>query len=96
MGSGHDGLEAALADRFRPLSPSHAAGLSPREMDVLRSIAEGRTDREIAERLFISERTVHVHVRHVLAKLGVSSRTQAAAVALREGLVPLGGRPLRG
>ena len=64
-------------------------GLSPREMEVLTVICEGRTDREIAERLFISERTVHVHVRRVLAKLGVSSRTQAATMALRQGLVAL-------
>ena len=65
-------------------------GLSPREMEVLAVICEGRTDREIAERLFISERTVHVHVRRVLAKLGVSSRTQAATMALRQGLVAPG------
>ena len=61
-------------------------------MEVLAVICEGRTDREIAERLFISERTVHVHVRRVLAKLGVSSRTQAATMALRQGLVARFGR----
>jgi DNA-binding CsgD family transcriptional regulator/tetratricopeptide (TPR) repeat protein len=70
-------------------SPAETYGLSPREQEVLRIVAEGRTDREIAERLFISERTVHVHVRNVLAKLGVTSRTQAASLALRQGLVPL-------
>ena len=66
-----------------------AYGLSPREREVLNILAEGRTDRDIAARLFISERTVHVHVRRVLAKLGVSSRTQAAGVAIRQGLVPM-------
>jgi DNA-binding CsgD family transcriptional regulator/tetratricopeptide (TPR) repeat protein len=68
--------------------PSDVYGLSPREQEVLNILAEGRTDRDIAARLFISERTVHVHVRRILAKLGVSSRTEAAGVAIRQGLVP--------
>ncbi len=63
--------------------------LTPRELDVLRLICEGRSDREIGERLYISERTVQVHVRHVLGKMGVSSRTQAASLALRSGVVPV-------
>jgi hypothetical protein len=67
--------------------PPPWAGLTPRELDVLRYICEGRADREIGERLFISERTVHVHVRHLLAKLGVPSRTRAASLALRSGLL---------
>ena len=61
-------------------------GLSRREREVLDLIAEGHTNREIAERLFISERTVHIHVGKVLAKLGVSGRVEAAAVAIRLGL----------
>ena len=68
--------------------PADAYGLSPREQEVLNILTEGRTDRDIAARLFISERTVHVHVRRILAKLGVSSRTEAAGVAIRQGLVP--------
>ena len=68
--------------------PVESYGLSPREREVLNIVAEGRTDRDIAARLFISERTVHVHVRRILAKLGVSSRTEAAGVAIRQGLVP--------
>ena len=68
-------------------------GLSPREREVLNILAEGRTDRDIAARLFISERTVHVHVRRILAKLSVSSRTEAAGVAIRGGLVPTEIRP---
>jgi DNA-binding CsgD family transcriptional regulator len=67
--------------------PADTYGLSPREREVLNILAEGRTDRDIAARLFISERTVHVHVRRILAKLGVSSRTEAAGVAIRQGLV---------
>jgi len=63
-------------------------GLSPRENSVLLVLAEGRTNREIAERLFISERTVAVHVRRILAKLGVGGRTEAAGIAIRLGLVP--------
>jgi DNA-binding NarL/FixJ family response regulator len=63
-------------------------GLSPREREVLNILAEGRTDRDIAARLFISERTVHVHVRRILSKLGVAGRTEAAGVAIRGGLVP--------
>jgi DNA-binding CsgD family transcriptional regulator len=84
-------VSRAIAERLGKPDGSGLAlpfGLSPRELDVLLIICEGRTDREIAERLFISERTVHVHVRRVLAKLGVASRTQAASLALRQGLVP--------
>jgi DNA-binding CsgD family transcriptional regulator/tetratricopeptide (TPR) repeat protein len=61
-------------------------GLSPREKDVLALIARGRTNREIGTELFISERTVGVHVGRVLAKLAVSGRVEAAAVAIRLGL----------
>jgi DNA-binding CsgD family transcriptional regulator/tetratricopeptide (TPR) repeat protein len=62
-------------------------GLSPREQGVLAEIVAGRTNREIGERLFISEKTVGVHVGNILAKLGVSGRVEAATVALRLGLV---------
>ena len=61
-------------------------GLSPREREVLGLIALGRTNREIGERLFISQKTVGVHVGNILAKLGVSGRVEAAAVAIRLGL----------
>lgn len=90
---GADGLDLAQAIEERVIAalrrrPSDAYGLSPREQEVLNILAQGRTDRDIAGRLFISERTVHVHVRRILAKLGVSSRTEAAGVAIRQGLVP--------
>ncbi|MGI8928664.1 MAG: helix-turn-helix domain-containing protein, partial [Candidatus Limnocylindrales bacterium] len=71
-----------------PPSAESKFGLSPRENSVLLVLAEGRTNREIAERLFISERTVAVHVRRILAKLGVGGRTEAAGIAIRLGLVP--------
>jgi DNA-binding CsgD family transcriptional regulator/tetratricopeptide (TPR) repeat protein len=61
-------------------------GLSPREREVLALIAQGRTNREIGERLFISQKTVGVHVGNILAKLRVSGRVEAAAVAIRLGL----------
>jgi DNA-binding CsgD family transcriptional regulator len=61
-------------------------GLSRREHEVLALISEGRTNREIGERLFISQKTVGVHVGNILSKLGVSGRVEAAAVAIRLGL----------
>ena len=62
-------------------------GLSAREQDVLAEVVAGRTNRQVGERLFISEKTVGVHVGNILAKLGVGGRVEAATVALRLGLV---------
>jgi DNA-binding CsgD family transcriptional regulator len=70
----------------RPRSPGHPAGLTPREVEVLRLVASGLTDAQVAERLVLSVRTVHSHVRSIYRKLGVSSRTGATDYALREGL----------
>jgi DNA-binding CsgD family transcriptional regulator/tetratricopeptide (TPR) repeat protein len=61
-------------------------GLTPREQEVLALLVDGLPDREISERLFISERTVHHHVSAVLSKIGVSSRTAAAREAARMGI----------
>ncbi|MFL5759553.1 MAG: ATP-binding protein [Thermomicrobiales bacterium] len=61
-------------------------GLSPRELDVLRLLVRGQSDRAIADTLFISRRTASKHVSSILAKLGVRSRTEAAARAVRDGL----------
>jgi two-component system, NarL family, response regulator LiaR len=63
--------------------------LSARELDVLRLIAQGRSNRDIAERLFLSEDTIHTHVGNILGKLHLASRTQAALYALREGIASL-------
>ncbi|MGH3243832.1 MAG: response regulator transcription factor, partial [Spirillospora sp.] len=60
--------------------------LTARESEVLRLLARGRTNREIAEELFISPKTASVHVSHILAKLGVSSRGEAAGAARDRGL----------
>jgi DNA-binding NarL/FixJ family response regulator len=63
-------------------------GLTPRERDVLALVAAGATNREIGERLHMAEKTASVHVSRILAKLNVRSRTEAAAVAHRQGVVP--------
>ena len=63
--------------------------LTEREVEVLREVAGGHRNREIAERLFISEETVKVHVKHIMEKLGASDRTQAVAIGLRRGIIQL-------
>lgn len=72
-----------------------AHGLSRREMEVLALVSEGRTNRQIAEELFISPKTASVHVSNILSKLGVSNRGEAAALARREelGADPTGADP---
>jgi DNA-binding NarL/FixJ family response regulator len=75
-------LGAALPDQA-------PADLTARELDVLRLVGAGRANKEIAARLGISERTARTHVSNILGKLGVTSRTQAALWAVREGLVDL-------
>ncbi|MBI2914861.1 MAG: response regulator transcription factor [Firmicutes bacterium] len=67
--------------------PQGSARLTPRERDVLRLIARGRNNREIAGALFISEHTVKNHVSNIYRKLQAEDRTQAALMAIREGLV---------
>ena len=66
--------------------PGAAPGLTPRELEVLRLVAAGRSNGQIAEALFISRKTASVHVSNILAKLGVHTRTEAAAAAHRLGL----------
>jgi non-specific serine/threonine protein kinase len=70
-----------------PVGRGDATGLTRRERDVLRLLAESRTDREIAEALYLSPRTVSWHVSAILAKLGTSSRRDAAARARRDRLI---------
>ncbi|MEV5847629.1 AAA family ATPase [Streptomyces sp. NPDC051985] len=72
------------------LDPAENLGLTSRERDVLRLVSAGRTNRQIAEELFISPKTASVHVSNILGKLGVSGRGEAAAVAHRLELFPPG------
>ena len=63
--------------------------LSEREVEVLRCVAGGNRNRDIAEQLFISEETVKVHIKHIMEKLYASDRTQAVAIAVRRGIIQL-------
>ena len=63
--------------------------LTEREVQVLKHIAEGNRNRDIAEKLFISEETVKVHIKHVMEKLGAADRTQAVAIGVRRGFIQL-------
>jgi DNA-binding NarL/FixJ family response regulator len=86
----HDGKKAIPTEVVASLA-QHLADerLTARETEVLRQIAKGRRNRTIAERLFISEDTVKVHVRHLLEKLRASDRTEALGIALRRGIIEL-------
>jgi len=81
--------------RFPPEVASHIAEhvgdepLTNREIDVLRHVTGGNRNRDIAERLFISEETVKVHIKHIMEKLGASDRTHAIAIAARRGFIQL-------
>jgi DNA-binding CsgD family transcriptional regulator len=91
-------LEEAVAEAVTPpgagvvtdviaASQARRFGLTPREIDVLRLLVEGRSDREIAEAFFISRHTAMKHVGNILGKLGVGSRTAAATLAHQERLI---------
>ena len=63
--------------------------LTGREIEVLKQIANGNRNRDIAEKLFITEETVKVHIKHLMEKLGASDRTQAVAIGVRRGIIQL-------
>lgn len=73
--------------KHRELTSSRRPSLTGREIEILQSIAEGNTSREIGDRLFISENTVKNHVRNILDKLGLRSRNEAVMYAIREELI---------
>jgi DNA-binding NarL/FixJ family response regulator len=83
-------LDAAVTRRLTQEMRAPRTGLgmlTAREKEVLVLVAEGRSNKDIAAHLVISERTARTHVSHLLAKMGLSSRTQAALLAIKEGLV---------
>jgi NarL family two-component system response regulator LiaR len=92
---GEPSLEPSIARKVLlelsqpPKTPLTAEPLTEREVDVLRLVAQGRSNRDIAEELVITEMTVRTHVSNILGKLHLASRTQAALYALREGLASL-------
>ena len=63
--------------------------LTAREVEVLDQIARGNRNRDIAEKLFITEETVKVHIKHIMEKLGANDRTQAVAIGVRRGIIEL-------
>jgi NarL family two-component system response regulator LiaR len=81
-------VASKIMNRFRqpkPVAPAHDE-LTEREMEVLRLIASGRSNQDVADELFIGIKTVKFHVTNILAKLGVEDRTQAAIYAFKNGL----------
>jgi NarL family two-component system response regulator LiaR len=92
---GEPSMDSAVAHKLmRELQrssdlPPTEEPLTEREVDVLKLVAQGLTNQDIAEKLVISERTVRTHVSHILDKLHLANRTQAALYALREGLADL-------
>ncbi len=92
VNAGEDVLAPSVAGQVmrgyrRATAPGPLDALTARELDVLELVARGRPNRRIGQELGIAEKTVKTHVSNVLAKLGVDDRTQAALVAVREGLV---------
>jgi NarL family two-component system response regulator LiaR len=87
----HSEVAAKLMQEFSTPRPADdpVEQLTEREMDVLRLIAKGKSNKEIADTLIISEKTVKTHVSNILSKLHLADRTQAAIYALRQRLVPM-------
>lgn len=86
VAAGKSHIPAAIAERLAERMGTE--DLTPREADVLEQIVHGKSNKEIATELDISEATVKTHINSLLSKLGVSDRTQAATAAIRRGLVP--------
>lgn len=82
-----DTLAAHLSEQESVMTRTAPSGVSPRESEVLRLIARGGSNREIAESLFLSERTVERHITNLYAKIGVQSRAEAIAFAHQHGLI---------
>jgi DNA-binding NarL/FixJ family response regulator len=80
-------LAQALAQSLAELPADGASGLSPREVQVLRLVATGLSDAQVAEKLIVSPRTVSTHLQSIYSKLGVNSRLAATRYALEHGLI---------
>jgi len=95
--SGHVLLSAEVAERLAALYGDSEAGqaetaveeITPRESEVLRMLAEGLVNKDIASRLGLSEHTVKFHISSILEKLGASTRTEAVTLGIRRGLIPI-------
>jgi DNA-binding CsgD family transcriptional regulator len=88
----HEAVAAVLAEAGQPIAarrPARPSGLSDREVEVLALIAQGCSNAEVAERLFISRRTAEHHAQHIYAKIGVSTRAGAALFAVQHDLARL-------
>ncbi len=84
----HQGKKRILPEIAQQLAQYYADEvLTAREIEVLDQIAGGNRNRDIAEKLFITEETVKVHVKHIMEKLGASDRTQAVAIGVRRGMI---------
>ncbi len=86
---GRISLEPIAAEPAASDGANDRFGLTAREREVLQLVADGLTNRQIAEQLFITENTAGVHVSNIIGKLGASGRVEAAAIAHRAGLVSL-------
>jgi DNA-binding CsgD family transcriptional regulator len=87
--AGHARIDLApeAAESEGPIDPAAALGLTGRETEVIRLLAAGYSNQQIADALFLSRKTASVHVSNILGKLGVANRVQAAAIAQRLGIV---------
>jgi len=86
----HSGKKRIPADIAAHLAEHYSdEALTQREIEVLKQIADGNRNRDIADKLFITEETVKVHIKHLMEKLGASDRTQAVAIGVRRGIIQL-------
>ena len=86
-GRGRRDVHRPGADAGVPERPRRDDMLTPREREILQLLADGMSNADAAQRLFISQETVKSHVRHILAKLEADTRTQAVAIALRDAII---------
>jgi DNA-binding NarL/FixJ family response regulator len=93
--AGHARIDLSEGGAAEPLDvamdPARGLGLTSREAEVIRLLAAGYSNQQIADALFLTRKTASVHVSNILGKLGVENRVQAAAIAHRLGLVAEGG-----